>query len=241
MASPESVGVGSGGGDIGYPSQYETDGMKMMENMGKLGGKELPKEERDKIVAEARKLIEADTSREAKVTALSMLAAQVKKAGDDQLASELMLDASRMLNPNAKHMREMMLTWILISGYAETDPDKAFGMIETTIFRVNELLGAMATVGEFVDVNEEIFVDGEMQVGAFGGDMVRGITASLGMAESTMSKLIKADFARTRAMTDRFDRVETRVLAKMILLRTVLGKEDADQKAERVIGLSNGF
>lgn len=231
-----ATAVGTGGGDIESPSQKETDEMKMMENMNKLGNKELPKEERDKIVAEARKLIEGNTSREAKVTALSLLAAQVKKAGDGQLASELMLDASRQLNPSAKHMREMMLTWILISGYAETEPDKAFGMIETTIFRVNELLAAMATVGEFVDVNEEMFVDGEMQVGAFGGDMVRGITSSLGMAESTVSKLVAADFDRSRAMTDRFDRVETRVLAKMILLRTILGKKDEKKNNNMMLG-----
>lgn len=213
-------------------SEEEITRATIEENMIKLGTKELPKEEREKIVAEARKLIDANSSRETKITALSMLAAQVKKAGDGQLASEIMLDAARMINPNAKHMREMMLSWLLISGYAEVDPDKAFNMIETTIFRVNELLGAMAAVGEFVDVNEEIFVDGEMQVGAFGGEMVRGITSSLGMAESTMSKLIKADFARTRGLTDRFDRIETRVLAKMILLRTVLNKKDDSAKSE---------
>lgn len=240
MAITGSSGTGVRVGDPNSDPQLIAKA-KVEENMKKLGMAELPKEERDKIIAEARRLINDQRSREAKIMALSMLAAQVRKAGDGQLSSEIMLDASRLVNPHPKHIRDMMLTLVLIAGYAETEPENAFALIEQTIYRANELLAAAAKIGEFVDVNEEMFVDGEMQVGAFGGDMVRELTSSLGMAESTVSKLVKTDFAKTRALTDRFDRVETRVLAKMVILRTVLGKKDKNTKPGEIIGLATDF
>jgi len=80
-------------------------------------------------------------------------------------------------------------------------------------------------IGEFIDVSEEMITDGEAQVGAFGGGMIRGLGKELGVAEATISTLVKADFAKTKALTNRFDRPEVRVLAKMLVLRSVLGKK----------------
>jgi len=75
--------------------------------------------------------------------------------------------------------------------------------------------------------------NGEVQVGAFGSSMITGLTKELGIASSTINSLVKADFAKTRALTNRFDRTETRVLAKMLVLRAVLD----DRKQESAITL----
>ena len=71
---------------------------------------------------------------------------------------------------------------MLASGYANADPEKAFPILEDTIGRANEILAAFVKVGEFMDANEEMIQDGEVQVGAFGGQMVRGLTGELNMA-----------------------------------------------------------
>lgn len=239
-----TAGVGTGDQSMTgepKPTQEEIAKAKAEERLKQLGTKELPKEEREKIVAEARKLINESTSNEAKLLALNILAAQVSRAGDGQLASEIMLEASRLVNPYPKHVRDLLMTWILISGYAETEPEKAFDLIESTIFRVNDLAGAAIKIGEFVDVNEEMFVDGEVQVGAFGGDMIRGMTGTLGIAENTVATLAKTDFTKTRALTDRFERVEARVLAKMLVLRAVLGKNEKSNEKDSsgMTGLSS--
>jgi hypothetical protein len=82
--------------------------------------------------------------------------------------------------------------------------------------------------------------DGEAQVGAFGGGMVRGLSRELGVAEATLVTLVRADFGKTRALTNRFERPEVRILAKMLVLRSVLGKNAAAPTAEedmkKVIG-----
>jgi len=74
-------------------------------------------------------------------------------------------------------------------------------------------------------LNEDIMSDGELQVGAFGGSMVREVTRELAGADSTLQTLAKTDFDKMKGVTDRFDRPEVRVLAKMMVLRAVLGNK----------------
>jgi hypothetical protein len=200
---------------------------KLLEEVQSLGTKELPKAERDRIVTQARQLLMENSSRAAKIAGLSMLAAQVAKMGDKELAGEIMRDAEKLVNPAPKNYNDFMLTWLLASGYAAADPDKAFPLLEETIGRANDTLAAFVKVGEFIDVAEEIIVDGEVQVGAFGGQMVQSLTRELGIADMTIEVLAKADFAKTKALTNRFDRIEVRTLAKMMVLRAVLDPKQA--------------
>ena len=204
---------------------------KLMQEVASIGTKPLPKEERERIVSEARRLLAQEPGRERKLMGLSMLAAGVKRAGDAELAAELMLEASKLVNPQPKNYQDFIFTWLLIAGYAEADPDNAFKTLDGAIHRANDMISAFVKVGEFIDVGEEMFVDGEMQVGAFGGEMIRGLTKEIGIAESTIKSLVRADFARTRMLTDRFDRPEVRVLAKVLVLRAVLGKSGEIKQA----------
>ncbi len=207
---------------------------QLQEDVAKLADKQLPKEEREKIVAQARKIILLTPGKDKKIVALSGLAAQVAKLGDKELASDIMKDAQNLISPFPKNYQDFILTWMLASGYAEADPDKAFPLLEDTIMRANDTLAAFIKVGEFIDVAGEMIDEGEVQVGAFGGSMIRGLTSELGMADATLRTLAKADFKKTRDLTNRFDRSEVRILAKMMILRAVLGegKKPKNEEAE---------
>jgi hypothetical protein len=202
---------------------------KLFEDLNGMSTKALPKEERDKFVAQARKIISQTPGKDKKLMALSLLAAQVARAGDKELANEIMGDAERFVNPQPKNYQDFLMSWMLASGYAETNPDKAFPLLESTILRANDTISAFIKVAEFIDVQDEMVSDGEVQVGMFGGSMVRGVTSELGLASSTIKTLAKADFQKTVNLTNSFDRTEIRVLAKMMVLRSVL---DTDSQAE---------
>ena len=206
-------------------AQQEQNEKKMLDDVAKIGSGKLTQEQRDKIIQQSRTMIMSSPTRDKKVTGLSLLAAQVAKAGDKDLAAELMRDASSFVATQPKNYQDFMLTWLLASGYAAVDPDKSFSILEDTITRGNDLIDSVIKIGEFIDVNEEIISDGELQVGAFGGSMVRGITSELGMADATIQTLSKADFDKMKIVANRFDRPEIRVLAKMLVLRSVLGKK----------------
>ncbi len=219
--------------------QQEKAAEEFQQDVEKLANKDLPKEERDKITAQARRILTRTPGTDKKIVGLSALAAQAAKAGDKELAAEIMKDARALVNPQPKTYQDFLLTWMLATGYASAEPEKAFPLLEDTITRANDTISAFIKVGEFIDVAGEVINDGEVQVGAFGGEIVRGLTSELGMADSTLKVLAKADFKKTRDLTSRFDRSEIRILAKMMILRAVLGseKQDAskDEKAVDVI------
>ena len=194
----------------------------LMEDVLKVGTKELPKEERERIIGQARKILAQTPGRDKKITGLSMLAAQVSRAGDKELAAEIMKDAAALVSPSPKSYEDYLYTWMLTMGYAEADPDRAFALLEDTIGRANQTIEAFVKVGEFFDVAEEMIRDGEVQVGAFGGQMVRDLTRELGVAESTIGFLVDRDFVKTKNLTNRFDRLEVRIMAKMMVLRAAL-------------------
>ncbi len=189
------------------------------------GKTELSKEERAKAAARARQIIAQTPGREAKIAALSLLAGQIASAGDKELASDIMRDAQSLVSPHPKNFRDFLLNWMLAAGYAKADPERAFPILSDLVFRANELIGATVKIGEFIDAGEEAIQDGEVQLGAFSGSMVRGFTGDLGVAEDTVRTLAYADLEKTKALTDRFDRTEVRILAKMIVLRSIFAKK----------------
>ena len=222
MAKPQSKSAA----DIAREDREKAE-EQVMKDVQTLG-KELPKEQRDKIIAQARKIISETRGKEKKITAISLLGAQVARLGDKELADEIMRDADRLVNPQPKHMMDFMLSLMLASGYAEANPDKAFPLLESTILRANETIGAAVKVAEFIDISEDMIDNGEIQVGMFGGEMIRGLTQGIGVAGTTVNSLVKADFTKTKSLTNTFDRIELRVLAKMLVLRTVLDKRTSN-------------
>ncbi|HEY0430121.1 MAG TPA: hypothetical protein VGC76_20225 [Pyrinomonadaceae bacterium] len=201
-------------------AESEENFYKQMQN---FGGKQLSKEEKEKLVADSRATIAKIKSRDQKVMALSILASQIALGGDKELAGEIMNEARNLVNLQPKNYRDYLLVWLLVSGYAAADADKAFPILEDATSRLNETISAFIKVGEFIDIDEELIEGEEVQLGSFGGGMTRELISSLDMAGPTMHNLAVADFARTKALTNKFDRPEIRILAKMLVLRAVLG------------------
>jgi hypothetical protein len=208
---------------VSYENNARKEQEEMMKNLQTLGSKELPKEEREKIIAQSRKTISGIGNKSEKLIALSMLASQVAKLGDKELAADVLKDAQTLVNPSPKNYRDFLEVWFLASAYAETDPDKAFPILDDAIYRLNDTLSAFVKVGEFMDVSGEMIDDGEVQVGSFGGSMISSLTGELGVANTPLRNLAIADFTKTKALTNKFDRTEVRILAKMMILRAILG------------------
>lgn len=209
---------------------------QLMENMQNLGAKQLSKEEREKIIGQARKTIASLRDPNQKLLALSALASQVSALGDKETAVQIMDEARNLVNPQPKNYMDFMRNWMLASAYAQVDASKAFPILEDAILRLNDTIGAALKIGEFVDVGGEMIEDGEAQVGGFSGAMTRELTRGLGASDTTVRGLAKADFARTKDLTNKFDRLEVRILAKMIVLRALF--DEKDEKKEKTVELN---
>jgi hypothetical protein len=180
--------------------------------------------------------------RDKKVMGLSALAAQVARSGDKDLASEIMRDASSIVNPQPKNYQDFLLTWMLASGYSTVEPERSFSLLDETVGRCNEVLASAIRIAEFVDTNDEIVIDGEVQLGGFssgpGSSIVKSLTSALSGFDNTIQTLATTDFQRTRDLANRFDRPEARVLAKMLVLRAVLGSKNQQSVAKPKAGVN---
>ncbi len=203
--------------------EVENPQKKTIEDVKNLGTKQLSKEDREKVIGQARKTIAEIKEPTQRMLALSALASQVALAGDKELAVQIMDEARAFVNASPKNYQDFLQTWLLAGGYAQVDATKAFPLLEDAIFRLNDTISAFIKIGEFMDVRGEIIEDGEVQVGGFGGSITRDLTRSLGQSDTTIRNLAIADFVRTKGLTNKFDRQEVRILAKMLVLRAVLG------------------
>ncbi|MGB7209797.1 MAG: hypothetical protein WBD27_14135, partial [Pyrinomonadaceae bacterium] len=91
---------------------------QLRDDVENLGTKQLPKEEREKIVTQARRILMQTPGKDKKILGLSALAAQVAKMGDKELASEIMKDAQNLINPSPRNYQDFLLSLMLASGYA---------------------------------------------------------------------------------------------------------------------------
>ncbi len=210
----------------GIPDENESGEKQLTENLDKLGKKELSDEDKQKVIEQSRKIINSFEDRDRKIMALSGLALQIFQMGDKKLASEILDETRGLISFQPINYRDYIETWLLIGGYAQVDAEKAFPLLENTIYRLNDTISAFIKVGEFIDVEGEMVEEGEVQLGSFGGGMTRGLMSELGEATGTLRSLAIADFKKTRDLTNRFDRQEVRILAKMLVLRAILGKAE---------------
>jgi len=198
---------------------------KSLEVFSKLSGGKLPPEEREKVLAEARKTIARLRDPRDKVIALSAIATGVVSS-DKPLALDLMREADRIAPIYPKNYADFMVVFAVASGYAMVDPEQAFPRIEALIASTNEIINAGMKIGEFIDVSGEMIQDNELKIGAFAGPMSAGLMSGMSIADMPIRKLADFDLDRTRALADRFERPEARVLAKLLILRAYAKKFD---------------
>jgi hypothetical protein len=111
---------------------------------------------------------------------------------------------------------------MLAGGYAELDTEKAFPILENTIYRLNDTISAFIKVGEFIDVSGSMIQNGEVQLGMFGGRLTKDLTGTLGNSNQILLNLARVDFDRTRDLANKFERPEIQIMAKLLILRSVL-------------------
>ena len=208
---------------------------KLGESLEKLADDKLTTEERQKFINQAREIIASIQNRSQKISLLSGLALRAAQLGDKELASDIMRETGSLISSQPTTYQDYLETWMFASGYAMIDAEKAFPILENTIFRLNDTISAFIKVGEFMDMRGEIIEDGEIKVSGFGGNISKSLLGSLGIAEPIMRSLAVADFTRTKGLATKFDRMEVRIIAKMLILRSILAENKDEPSVEELL------
>jgi hypothetical protein len=148
-----------------------------------------------------------------------------------KLAIQLLEEARSLVARRATNYAQFEAQLKVAHALAALDPSKSFDTLDPGIGQINDLLSAAATLSGF-EVN--IFRDGELPLQA-----ASSLTALVMRYGTELAALAKVDFDRAQMMTDRFQLAETRILAKLTMVREVLGVKDLDGGNES--GRGRGF
>jgi hypothetical protein len=131
-----------------------------------------------------------------------------------ELALQLLDQAREFTNRRATSYQQFDLQLKLAAAYRTLETGHGFEVLEPGIMQLNELLSAAAVLSGF-EVN--VFRDGEipMQGGGRLSDMVRQYGQEIGY-------LAKNDFERSQALTNRFQYPESRIVARLAIVRALL-------------------
>jgi hypothetical protein len=174
---------------------------------------------------EIRKTLNRAQTDDERLTLLLQFAGSLQ-ADSPKLALQLLDEARGIVTRRATNYGQFEAQVNVAHAYAALDPSRSFETLEPGINQLNELLSAAAMLSGF-EVN--IFKDGELPLQ--GGGSLSGIVMKYG---TELASLAKTDFDRAQLMTERFQLAEPRILARLTMVRGVLGVAAIDSS-------NNGF
>jgi hypothetical protein len=171
-------------------------------------------------VEQTRKMLAALHTNEERVMLLAQLASGAAAKGQKKIALQLLEEARGMLGQRAKNINQLGAQLAVARAYAQLDPSRSLAILEPIVDQLNELLGAATVLGGFFV--EELVRDDEIMLGPL--SMFFGVASNMLLQQyvADITTLARADFDRTKALVDRFQRDEIRTMARLMLAQSIL-------------------
>ncbi len=179
---------------------------------------QLTKKAEGEAIDEARRLIASLPTDEQRVDMLLQLAGRTHSA-NPKLGLQLLEEARQITNKRATSYQQLELQLRVADAFKDIEPDRSFEIIEPGIVQLNELLAAASTLSGF-EVN--VFREGEMPLQ--GGN---GLSAMVARYGQRLGALASKDFERAQSFANRFQLSESRIVARLAIVRGLLGLEPA--------------
>jgi hypothetical protein len=167
-----------------------------------------------KDLDQLRKLVPGIRRKEERARAMAELAMMLKEKGEDLEAVALLDDAATLIKTDLKDEAQTNALLALLCAYALVDPPKAFAMIERTLDRANSQISLLLLVDKVI--KSGAIKKGEILLEYRGIMPLDYILFKFGKG---VNALAKADFNRTRALAERFERNELKLMAQLFILQ----------------------
>src|SRR5258705_969431 len=155
--------------------------------------------------------------REDRARAMAQIAIMLEEKGDHDEAVKLLGEAETLVKTDFRSETKTNALLGLLLAYALVDPGKAFVTIERTIDRANDEVSKAALVDKVV--KSGAFKKGEILLQNSGSGPVDLALYKYGKG---VEALATADFARTKATADRFQRNELRLMSRLLIAQVLL-------------------
>ncbi|HWS88457.1 MAG TPA: hypothetical protein VN282_15905 [Pyrinomonadaceae bacterium] len=193
-------------------------GQEREQMLASLDGAEVARAVEKGNADEARAVVSRVKSKERRASALAELALMYAAKGDKKSAGGLLEEARALLDRQPDNEREVAALLDVARGYALVEPAKTFELLDPLIDQANDMMSAAALLEKF-GAGGGMFRKGELILGPGMGELGGGMVARYVKALAELSRL---DFDRTRQTADRFNRDEARLMARLIVARSIL-------------------
>lgn len=175
-----------------------------------------------KNIDRLQKLLPKIRRKEERARAMIELSLLLKEKGEDEKAAATLDEAATLIKTDLTDEKQTNALLSLLCAYAVIDPPKAFALAERTVDHANSQISLLLLLDKVVKSGavkkNEIVLE---QPGIMPLDFLlfkygKGVAA-----------LAKADFNRTKALTERFERNELKLMAQLLVLKGLLESQDS--------------
>jgi hypothetical protein len=144
-------------------------------------------------------------------------------ATNQPLAVQLLEEARLYTNRRANNYQQFEQQLRLVDAFKDLEPARGFEVLEPVVVQLNELLSAAQTLSGF-EIN--VFRDGELPFEARSG-----LTNMVNRVGQVLGQLAQKDFDRSQILANRFHLTESRLIARLGIVRGLLGVERGPRRA----------
>jgi len=175
-------------------------------------------------IEDARQSLTRVRSNDARAAALASLAINAKEKGQQKLAQQLLDESRGAINPRPRNLAQLAAQFQVARAAALVDPAHSFVVVEPMVDQLNELVNAATVLGGFIAPE---FMREDEAMMSFASKSIAMLSAQY---NKELSALLSTDFERTKAVADRFQRNELRLLARLLIARTLLAPPVATEE-----------
>jgi hypothetical protein len=170
---------------------------------------------------ELQKLLPKIRHHEERARVMSELAITLERKGKHDEALTLLNEAQTLIKTGFENDTQTNALLALVGAYALVEPAKAFGIIERTVDRANDEMAKLLLLDKFISTG--IIKKGELSMQH---SAMIPIDFAVFKYGKSVAALANADFDRTRAAADRFERIELRLMARLLIVQALLRHDD---------------
>jgi hypothetical protein len=163
---------------------------------------------------------------EQRATMMARLAMLLEKKDQHDKAMKFLDEARTLVKVDLTNEAQSNALLAVMLGYALIEPAKAFAMIEPAIDHTNEQVAKLFLVDKVIKTGA--IKDGEIIL----NQPQTPLDYSFSQFAAGLTALGKADFDRTKALADRFQRNELKIVGRLLIARAMLRDKpaNADQR-----------
>lgn len=165
---------------------------------------------------QTRQMLARLRTNEERVMVLTQLAMAASAKNEKKVALALLDEARSMVSNRARNFAQLGAQLQVARGYARLDAARSLAILEPIVEQLNELIAAGALLGGFF--SEQFVKDDEIQLAS----MNSFLPMFTGQYAADLNAVAREDFDRTKMVADRFQRIEIRTLARLLIIQSIL-------------------